>query len=117
MTGRDSPAEARGVIPNAIGHIFDHVKASSNVEFLVRCSFLEIYNEDVCDLLATDAHVKLELREDVIKGVFVKDLRHVVVQNAEAMQRVLKRGIASRCVGARLMNQESYRWKERKRGV
>ena len=35
------------MIPNSFTHIFDFVKASQGVEFLVRCSYLEIYNEVV----------------------------------------------------------------------
>jgi hypothetical protein len=46
MQGPPGP-EMRGVIPNSFSHIFDFVKASQGVEFLVRCSYLEIYNEVV----------------------------------------------------------------------
>lgn len=47
MQGPSSPPELKGVIPNSFTHIFDFVKASQGVEFLVRCSYLEIYNEVV----------------------------------------------------------------------
>jgi kinesin family protein 3/17 len=43
--------ELRGVIPNAFAHIFESIKATSDVEFLVRVSYLEIYNEEIRDLL------------------------------------------------------------------
>jgi kinesin family protein 3/17 len=47
----------------------------------VRCSYLEIYNEEIHDLLNENAAnprkqpTKLELKEDPEKGVFVKDLQ------------------------------------------
>jgi kinesin family protein 3/17 len=47
MQGPPNPPELRGVIPNAFTHIFDHVKASQGGEYLIRCSYLEIYNEVV----------------------------------------------------------------------
>ena len=51
-----------------------------SVEFLVRASYLEIYNEEVRDLLG-DARKKLDLKESPDKGVYVKDLRSVVVKD------------------------------------
>jgi hypothetical protein len=47
MQGPPNPPELKGVIPNSFSHIFDFIKASQGVEFLVRCSYLEIYNEVV----------------------------------------------------------------------
>ena len=42
----------RGVIPRAVRHIFGFMDAADkNIKFLVRCSYLEIYNENVLDLL------------------------------------------------------------------
>lgn len=49
MQGPMSPPEMKGVIPNSFTHIFDSVKAlkleNPNNEYLIHCSFLEIYNE------------------------------------------------------------------------
>jgi hypothetical protein len=42
------------------------------VQFLVRASFLEIYNEEIRDLLSKDPLNKLDLRENVDSGVYVK---------------------------------------------
>ena len=52
MGYKDSPEE-RGIIPNAFEHIFGFIDQSNNngMKFLVRCSYLEIYNEDIRDLL------------------------------------------------------------------
>lgn len=75
MGVKDDPAQ-RGIIPNAFDHIFSSIDLTENKtkKFLVRCSFLEIYNEDIHDLLSKDHEKKLELKEDANKSVFVKDL-------------------------------------------
>jgi len=54
MEGRPDPPNLRGVIPNSFQHIFDHVSTSSDQQFLVRASYLEIYNEEIRDLLSKD---------------------------------------------------------------
>ena len=50
-----SPLEnERGIIPRAVRHIFGFIDAADkNIKFLVRCSYLEIYNENILDLLCT----------------------------------------------------------------
>ena len=56
MMGKPKEPELRGIIPNCFEHIFgcldEGKEADSEAKFLVRCSYLEIYNEDVFDLLA-----------------------------------------------------------------
>jgi hypothetical protein len=45
--------EERGVIPRAVRHIFGFIDAAEHEKkFLVRCSYLEIYNESILDLLS-----------------------------------------------------------------
>lgn len=60
--------------------------------FLVRCSYLEIYNENIKDLLCKDQTQFLELRENKDKEVYVKDLTSLVVVDAEDMERVMTVG-------------------------
>lgn len=43
MEGVSHSPELRGVIPNAIEHIFRHIAASENQEYLVRVCYMEIY--------------------------------------------------------------------------
>jgi len=109
MQGRADPPELRGVIPNSFDHIFDHIKLATGTEFLVRCSYLEIYNEEIRDLLAADHTQKLELHEDPDRGVFVKDLTQVVVDSGPAIDKVMVDGNKHRTTGATLMNDTSSR--------
>ena len=62
MEGVRSIPEKKGIIPNSFAHIFGEIsKAGGDVKFLVRVSYLEIYNEDICDLLSKDMKKKLEV--------------------------------------------------------
>ncbi|KAB0400540.1 hypothetical protein E2I00_002764, partial [Balaenoptera physalus] len=61
MQGLPDPPCQRGIIPRAFEHIFESVQCAENTKFLVRASYLEIYNEDVRDLLGTDTKQKLEV--------------------------------------------------------
>ena len=74
MEGNRSVAELKGIIPNSFAHIFGHIfrKADSDLSFLVRVSYLEIYNEEVRDLLGKDQSTRLEVKERPDVGVYVK---------------------------------------------
>lgn len=76
MEGVNDPPDLRGIIPRAFAQIFEMIAArgGENTEFLVRASYLEIYNEDVRDLLSKNAQNKLDLKETPESGVYVKDL-------------------------------------------
>jgi len=58
----------------------------------VRVSYLEIYNEEVRDLLSKNQSIRLEIKERPDVGVFVKDLSTYVVNNAEDMERIMLMG-------------------------
>uniref|UniRef100_A0A8D0H2G1 Kinesin-like protein n=1 Tax=Sphenodon punctatus TaxID=8508 RepID=A0A8D0H2G1_SPHPU len=64
MEGVRAVPELRGIIPNSFAHIFGHIaKAEGDTRFLVRVSYLEIYNEEVRDLLGKDQTQRLEVKE------------------------------------------------------
>ena len=109
MEGQWEPSELRGIIPRTFCHIFDQIEDTHEQNFLVRASYLEIYNEEVRDLLSKDPKNKLELKEDVDRGVYVKDLTSYVVKGVSEMENVLLAGKKNRSVGATLMNQDSSR--------
>ena len=82
MEGRPDPPHLRGIIPNSFQHIFEFVANAEKQQFLVRASYLEIYNEEIRDLLSKDPKNNLELKENIDTGVYVKDLTSFVVKNA-----------------------------------
>lgn len=62
------------------------LKAGSGKSFLCKCSFIEIYNEQIFDLLDS-ASAGLFLREHIKKGVFVDGaVEQVLTSAAEAYQ-------------------------------
>ena len=85
MEGRLDPPELRGIIPHSFQHIFDQVSKAENVQFLVRASYLEIYKEEVRDLLSKTPKENLELKESTETGVYVKDLTTIVVRNVNGV--------------------------------
>ena len=105
MEGKDDPPDLRGIIPNSCCHIFD----GSTTEFLVRSSYIEIYNEEIRDLLSKNPQNKLELKENPEKGVYVKGLTAFVVKGVKEILNVITVGKRNRTVGETLMNQDSSR--------
>ena len=86
--------ENQGIIPNAFAHIYGFIDDQSNVEkkFLVRCAYVEIYNEEIRDLLGKDPEAKLELKENKDKGVFVKDLTILTVKSIREIEEMMEHG-------------------------
>ncbi|KAH1164862.1 hypothetical protein KIL84_021327 [Mauremys mutica] len=63
MQGIVDPPTQKGIIPRAFEHVFESVQCAENTKFLVRVSYLEIYNEDIRDLLG--AHTKQKLKNPI----------------------------------------------------
>ncbi|NWH76096.1 KIF15 protein, partial [Piaya cayana] len=103
----------RGVIPRSFEYLFflierEKEKAGSGKSFLCKCSFIEIYNEQIFDLLDT-ASSGLFLREHIKKGVFVDGAVEQVLSSAAEAYQVLTMGWRNRRVASTSMNRESSR--------
>ncbi|ETV82639.1 hypothetical protein H257_05216 [Aphanomyces astaci] len=109
MEGYPDPPDQRGIIPNSFKHIFDKVAITKKKQVLVRASYLEIYNEEIRDLLSKDPKASLDLKENVDSGVYVKNLTAQVVKDAAEIDAVMQQGKKNRSVGATMMNQTSSR--------
>lgn len=71
MMGVDDPPEKKGVIPRAFQHIFDQIAVNTSIKFLVRASYLEIYNEEVGEhftVACTVYYVCSKSRDESIKS-------------------------------------------------
>ncbi|TMS38717.1 hypothetical protein L596_005377 [Steinernema carpocapsae] len=108
MEGRSESEELRGVIPNSFQHIFEHIKQSQNQQYLVRASYLEIYQEEIRDLLNPNSE-RLELKERPDSGVYVKDITNYVAKSVQEIKSVMKEGNANRSTGRTNMNEHSSR--------
>lgn len=109
MEGVRSDPDMRGVIPNSFDHIFTHIARTQNQQYLVRASYLEIYQEDIRDLLSKDQGRRLELKERPDTGVYVKDLQSFVCKSVKEIEHVMNVGNQNRAVGATNMNEHSSR--------
>ena len=106
--------ESPGVIPRAITDIFSFIRETPHREFLLRASYLEIYNEEIRDLLAAPptngaAVEKIKLREDGKRGVYATPLREEIVQSPMQLLRVISRGDKARHTGHTQYNTHSSR--------
>merc|ERR1719456_790956 len=111
MAGPDNaPKELQGLLPRCFSRIFQSTaNAGNQVQFLVRGSFLEIYNEDIRDLLSKNPKDRCELKDNPNSGVYVKDLSARVVKCVEEMEQVLQLGLSNRSVAETNMNEGSSR--------
>ena len=112
MEGVKDDPELEGVIPRSFRHIFDRISSAPEDErYLVRSSYLEIYQEEIRDLLSKDHLSKrLELRERPDCGVYVKDLSPFVCKSRSEIEHVMTVGNANRTVGATNMNEHTSRY-------
>ncbi len=78
MEGKEDPPHLKGIIPRTFDHIFHSINGTPNMQFLVRASFLELYNEEIRDLLSKNFR-KLDIREKTGSGVYVKDLSSFMI--------------------------------------
>ncbi|KAI7573570.1 kinesin-domain-containing protein, partial [Hortaea werneckii] len=107
-------ANSPGVIPLAITDIFSYIRENPWREFLLRVSYLEIYNEKIYDLLSqsTPGQVQQEeikLREDSKRGVYATPLKEEIVQSPNQLLRVIARGDLARRTGSTQFNSRSSR--------
>ncbi|KAG1656088.1 Osmotic avoidance abnormal protein 3 [Nymphon striatum] len=109
MQGIENSSTQKGIIPRAFEHIFEAIASSESSKYLVHSSFLEIYNEEIRDLLGKDNKKKLELKEHPEKGVYIPGLSVHAVHNVLECEAIMKKGWSNRSVGATLMNADSSR--------
>ena len=88
---------------------FQAIDASENMKYLVHASYLEIYNEEIRDLLGEDIKKKLDLKEHPEKGVYVKDISLHPVANTGECEALMAKGWSNRATGATKMNADSSR--------
>eukprot|EP00753_Platysulcus_tardus_P016950 PLAT6149.1.p1 GENE.PLAT6149.1~~PLAT6149.1.p1 ORF type:complete len:1776 (-),score=760.69 PLAT6149.1:5141-10468(-) len=99
-----------GVIELAIADLFDLVREKEDTAFSVQMSYLEIYNEEVIDLLAKSRRpAGLKVFDDAVRGPMVHGLVQVEVHSTEEVLALLGHGAGKRHFGAHLMNEHSSR--------
>lgn len=107
-------ANQPGTIPLAITDIFSYIRENPDREFLLRVSYLEIYNEKIFDLLNASTpgntqQEEIKLREDSKRGVYASPLKEEIVQSPNQLLRVISRGDQARRTGSTQFNARSSR--------
>ncbi|KAK5824021.1 kinesin-like protein KIN-7N [Gossypium arboreum] len=97
-----------GIIHRAVNDVFQKIQMISDREFLIRVSYMEIYNEEINDLFAVE-NQKLPIHESLERGIFVAGLREEIVNNAEQVIKLLESGEVNRHFGETNMNARSSR--------
>uniref|UniRef100_A0A8C7KMN3 Kinesin family member 4 n=1 Tax=Oncorhynchus kisutch TaxID=8019 RepID=A0A8C7KMN3_ONCKI len=102
-----------GVIPRVVRMIFQEREKHTDCEFSLAVSYLEIYNEDILDLLcpsvSKDKPSTINIREDPKEGIKIVGLTEREVFSANEMVGCLELGNSARTVGSTAMNAASSR--------
>ncbi|KAL9537860.1 hypothetical protein MBANPS3_011401 [Mucor bainieri] len=119
-----------GVIPRAVQDVFSYIEEDTNGrEYLLRVSYMEIYNEKIKDLLCVE-NTSPEIIEDKVrpsgqnafiaafaqsdqhvlqKGVYVRNLKEVIVKTSEEVMNCIREGEGNRHISATDYNERSSR--------
>ncbi|XP_052026123.1 chromosome-associated kinesin KIF4A isoform X2 [Apodemus sylvaticus] len=110
-TAEQEQDSAIGVIPRVIQLIFKEINKKNDFEFTLKVSYLEIYNEEILDLLCSSREKasQINIREDPKEGIKIVGLTEKTVLEASDTVSCLEQGNNSRTVASTAMNSQSSR--------
>lgn len=110
MVGGTQSFEHRGIIPRAITSLFDMIYSRTDMSYNVKVSYMEIYNEQMFDLLDNVGQSDhLQIIDDHVGGVKVKGLTMVGVSDEQDVLNHFFNGENNRAVAQHSLNDESSR--------
>jgi kinesin family protein 15 len=110
-----------GLIPRILNSIFsrieeikkDNSKENKDVSIIhtatIKCSCLELYQEQFIDLLNENNSENLHIREDVKKGMYVEGVMEKDIDSVRSALELILLGLKNRHIAATNMNPESSR--------
>ena len=100
----------KGLIPRAIENIFKYIEnnLNSDTTFIIRVTYLQIYNESIDDLLKPEKK-NLSIRENNKKGLYVENLSEWAVRSPNDIYCLLEKGAQSRKKSHTNLNDVSSR--------
>ncbi|EKM51774.1 uncharacterized protein PHACADRAFT_262108 [Phanerochaete carnosa HHB-10118-sp] len=103
--------EQPGITPRAMKDIFAYIRRTPTREYLLRCSYLEIYNETIHDLLAPPSMSAAQPVQIHGTGpdIVLTPLREEVVTSLKGFKEVLERGEGNRRTASTDWNERSSR--------
>ncbi|CAH0398182.1 unnamed protein product [Chilo suppressalis] len=110
-SGASPLAPGQGLVIRSFVYLFQLINERPDSHFVLKASFLEIYNEKVIDLLNPgSARKPLQVRwSKESRGFYVENLFTVDCEQLDDLFAVLEEGMRNRAVGAHAMNAHSSR--------
>ena len=105
MLGKN--ATEKGIMPRAVSDLFKLLQKRKDKEFRIQVSYIEIYNEEIRDLLGN--REELKLHEDPVKGVLIQGIKELYIDNVDNFFDVLYKGNQKRTTGKTNSNETSSR--------
>merc|ERR1719420_93099 len=116
MEGFLEDPQYQGIIPRMVWTIFDGIRSTPpHIEFTVKVSIVEIYNDKIRDLLVpcsrrpADLSQNLKVHEDPIRGIYVADCTEIYVAQEQDIFSAIRTGHSHRSVAVTNMNEHSSR--------
>lgn len=106
-----------GIIPRAVRHIFSGIDSMSNelsvpggLQFSVAAQFMELYNEEIIDLLDPYHKGKVfKIHEDPVGGISVAGATIRPIHGPQEALKCLQQGALARTTASTQMNEQSSR--------
>ncbi|XP_027368604.1 kinesin-like protein KIN-12F [Abrus precatorius] len=114
MFEEPSPQSHKGIVPRIFQMLFSELEKEQQMfegkqfNYQCRCSFLEIYNEQVGDLLDPTQR-NLQMKDDSKNALYIENLTEEYVTSYDYVTQILIKGLSSRKVGATSLNSKSSR--------
>ncbi|EEF33351.1 Chromosome-associated kinesin KIF4A, putative [Ricinus communis] len=114
MVEDPSPSSHQGLVPRIFQMLFSDIQREQEssdrkqINYQCRCSFLEVYNDQIGDLL-DPVQRNLEIRDDPKNGLHVENLTEEYVSSYEDVTQILIKGLSNKKVGATSINSKSSR--------
>lgn len=100
----------KGIIPRAIQEIFQNIFENPSTDFKIKVSYIEVYKEDLRDLLELETSMKdLHIREDEKGNTVIVGAKECEVESADEVMSFLEMGNAARHTSTTQMNEHSSR--------
>nr|XP_058928270.1 kinesin-like protein KIF27 isoform X5 [Kogia breviceps] len=100
----------KGIIPRAIQEIFQNISENLSIDSKIKVSYIEVYKEDLRDLLELETSMKdLHIREDEKGNTVIVGAKECQVESADEVMSLLEMGNAARHTGTTQVNEHSTR--------
>ena len=108
MEGLIDDESKMGVIPRMINHVFNFIRNNNDIEFIMKASMVELYQEKIRDLIDSK-RVNLNIRETPSRVIYIENLSEYYVYCENDILNILKIGRENRAQASTKMNEHSSR--------